>query len=168
MAFVVSPFHPLADHENPEDADLHEHQFIIYAKANESHRQIYQWLQEHAGGTSKKLVLGDMQAIKEMAKIGIGVGIIAPWIAAEEIEEGSLKLIHPESFNITREWGIFHSPKHQPSLVEETFIGLTKMAFDILPKHDGAQAWTVTASAHEKTPAGFTDRSFLTATLANS
>lgn len=28
-----------------------------------------------------------MQAIKEMAKLGIGVGVLAPWVAAREIEE---------------------------------------------------------------------------------
>lgn len=135
MALVVSPFHPLADADGPIDHLLHEHQFIIYAKANESHRQIYQWLQKKTGSTSKKLVLGDMQAIKEMAKIGIGIGIIAPWIAAAELEEGSLKLVNADDFHIEREWGVFHSPKHQPSMVEETFIGLTGMAFDLLPKH---------------------------------
>ena len=74
-------------------------------------------------------------AIEEMAKIGIGIGIIAPWVAARELEEGSLKIIEAEGLEIKREWGVFHSASHQPSLLEETFIGLTRMAFDLLPSY---------------------------------
>ena len=135
LALVVSPFHPLADINDPLDHLLHEQQFIVSGRANESNRQIHQWLQDKTGNTTGKLVLGDMQAIKEMAKIGIGIGIIAPWVAARELEEGSLKIIEVEGLEIEREWGVFHSASHQPSLLEETFIGLTRMAFDLLPTY---------------------------------
>ncbi len=135
LALVVSPFHPLADINGPLDHLLHEHQFIVSGIANESTRQIHQWLQDKRGNTTGELVLGDMQAIKEMAKIGIGIGIIAPWVAARELEEGSLKIIQAKGLEIEREWGVFHSSNHQPSLLEETFIGLTRMAFDLLPTY---------------------------------
>lgn len=135
LVLVVSPFHPLADIHSPLDHLLHEHQFIVSGIANESTRQIHQWLQDKTGNTAGELVLGDMQAIKEMAKIGIGIGIIAPWVAARELEEGSLKIIEAEGLEIKREWGVFHSASHQPSLLEETFIGLTRMAFDLLPTY---------------------------------
>ena len=79
-------------------------------------------------------MLGDMQAIKEMAKIGIGVGIVAPWVAAREIQEGSLRVVKMNGPAIEREWGVFHSPKREPSLVEEAFIGLCEMAFSVMPK----------------------------------
>ena len=78
-------------------------------------------------------MLGDMQAIKEMAKLGIGVGIVAPWVAAREIGEGSLKVVNIKEPGIGREWGVFHSPKREPSLVEEAFIGLCEMAFAAMP-----------------------------------
>ena len=134
LAFVVSPLHPLADEKPPLDNLLHEHLFIFYAKGNETHQKIFEWLEKHVGPNSNKLVLGDMQAIKEMAKIGIGIGIVAPWAVARELEDGSLKLIHVDGLHIQREWGVFHTPKRQPSLVEESFIGITQMAFDMLPR----------------------------------
>jgi DNA-binding transcriptional LysR family regulator len=34
--------------------------------------------------------LGSMEATKELVKLGIGVSILAPWIARKEIEDGSL------------------------------------------------------------------------------
>ncbi len=68
-----------------------------------------------------------------MAKIGIGVGIVAPWVASREIEEGSLITIEMHPPEIEREWGVFHSTKRKPSLVEEAFIGLSEMAFSMMP-----------------------------------
>lgn len=133
LAFVVSPFHPWALDESLVHTTLNDHQFIIYAKATETHRLIEEWLEREGGRGKKPLVLGDMQAIKEMAKLGIGVGVVAPWVAAREIEEGSLKVVDLEGPGIRREWGVFHSPKREPSLVEEAFIGLCEMAFAAMP-----------------------------------
>jgi len=112
---------------------LADQQFIIYAKATETHRLIEEWFEKKGGRGRKPLVLGDMQAIKEMAKLGVGVGIVAPWIAAREISEGSLKAIQIPDPGIEREWGVFHSANREPSLVEEAFIGLCEMAFSTMP-----------------------------------
>jgi len=133
LAFVVSPFHPWAIDQSSVLSTINDHQFIIYAKATETHRLIEEWLEQKGGRGKKPLVLGDMQAIKEMAKLGIGVGIVAPWVATREIEDGSLKVVNINEPGIDREWGVFHSPKREPSLVEEAFIGLCEMAFAAMP-----------------------------------
>ena len=133
LAFLVSPFHPWAQETSVADRSVEDHQFIIYAKATETHRLIEEWLEQHGGRCRKPLVLGDMQAIKEMAKLGIGIGVVAPWVAAREIEDGSLKVVAGAGPNIQREWGVFHSPKREPSLVEEAFIGLCEMGFAVMP-----------------------------------
>lgn len=133
LAFIVSPFHPWALDPSTVLATINDHQFIIYAKSTETHRMVEEWLEQKGERFKNPLVLGDMQAIKEMTKLGIGVGIMAPWVAAKEIEEGRLKIIDFEEPKIEREWGVFHSPKREPSLVEETFIGLCEMAFSVMP-----------------------------------
>jgi DNA-binding transcriptional LysR family regulator len=132
LAFVVSPFHPWAVDASSMEATMQEHQFIIYAKATETHRLIEEWLDYGGAHGKKTLVLGDMQAIKEMAKLGIGVGIVAPWVAAREIEEGSLQVVDMPGPPIEREWGVFHSQKRPPSLVEEAFIGMCEMTFGVM------------------------------------
>jgi DNA-binding transcriptional LysR family regulator len=133
LAFVVSPFHPWAIDPSSKIKSINEQQFIIYAKATETHRLIEDWLDLKGATDKKSLVLGDMQAIKEMAKLGIGVGIVAPWVAAREIGDGSLKVVEIDEPKIGREWGVFHSSKREPSLVEEAFIGLCEMAFAAMP-----------------------------------
>jgi LysR family transcriptional regulator, low CO2-responsive transcriptional regulator len=133
LAFVVSPFHPWALDPSSMLSTINNQQFIIYAKATETYRLIEDWLEQKGGRGKKPLVLGDMQAIKEMAKLGIGVGIVAPWVAAREIDDQSLRVVDIDEPGIEREWGVFHSPKREPSLVEEAFIGLCEMAFAAMP-----------------------------------
>lgn len=140
LSFVVSPFHPWAADAESVQATMHEHQFIIYAKATETHRLIDDWIEREGGRGKKPLVLGDMQAIKEMAKLGLGVGVVAPWVASREIAEGSLKVVPIVGPAIEREWGVFHSAKREPSLVEEAFIGLCEMAFSTMPSGTAAIA----------------------------
>lgn len=133
LAFVIPAFHPWAVKPEEMMKTLGEQQFIIYAKATETHRLIETWMDEMAGKIKKPLILGDMQAIKEMAKLGTGVGIVASWVAAKEIQDGTLKAIEIPGPRIDREWGVFHSTQREPSLVEETFIGLCEMAFRNMP-----------------------------------
>ncbi len=132
LVFVVSPCHLWAEDGAVTSESLTEQQFIIYAKGTETNRLIKSWIDQEVGRCRQPVVLGDMQAIREMAKLGIGVGIVAPWVAAREIEEGSLCQIPIPGAGIEREWGAFHSPKKEPSLVEEAFIGLCAMAFGML------------------------------------
>lgn len=133
LAFVISPFHPWAAKKEDMLETLGEQQFIIYAKATETHRLIEAWMEKMAGKIRKPLVLGDMQAIKEMAKLGTGVGIVASWVAAREIADGTLRAVKIPEPQINREWGVFHPVQREPSLVEETFIGLCEMAFENMP-----------------------------------
>jgi len=132
LVFVVSPCHPWAADPSRMAGTLSEQQFIIYAKGTETHRLVKEWIDHEVGRCRQPVVLGDMQAIREMAKLGIGVGIVAPWVAAREIEEGSLCLIPMPGAGIEREWCAFHTPRKEPGLVEEAFIGLCGMAFGMM------------------------------------
>jgi LysR family transcriptional regulator, low CO2-responsive transcriptional regulator len=132
LVFVVSPCHPWAADPSLVAGTLAVQQFIIYAKGTETNRLVKDWIDQEVGRCRPPVVLGDMQAIREMAKLSIGVGIVAPWVAAREIEEGSLCQIPIPGAGIEREWVALHAPKKEPSLVEESFIGLCGMAFGIM------------------------------------
>jgi LysR family transcriptional regulator, low CO2-responsive transcriptional regulator len=130
MQLMVSATHAWAYDPSLVGNTLAEQKYIVYAKGTETHRLSMDWIEGVAGCNKKPLVLGDMQAIKEMVKLGMGVGIMAPWVAARELEESSLICINLPHGGIQREWGAFHSPKKPLSLVEEAFIGICGMAFE--------------------------------------
>ena len=72
--------------------------------------------------------VGSMEATKELVKLGLGVCILAPWIAKKEIEEGSLEALPLGRKKLSRRWGIIHWRGKRLNLAEETFIGLCDSA----------------------------------------
>jgi LysR family transcriptional regulator, low CO2-responsive transcriptional regulator len=133
LVFVVSPLHPWASGKIDVLASVSQQQFIIYAKATETHRMVEEWMEKMVGKMKKPSILGDMQAIKEIAKLGTGVGIVAPWVAAKEIEEGRLVVVHTPGQRLEREWGAYFKSQREPSLIEQTLIGICKIAFENFP-----------------------------------
>ena len=75
---------------------------------------------------------GSMEATKELVKLGLGVGILAPWIAKKEIEEGALVALPLGRRKLPRRWGILHWQGKRLNLAEETFIGLCESATALL------------------------------------
>ena len=132
MQFFVSPMHPWATASAAIEDTIHEQQFFVYARGTETHRLGMEWIESRRGQLKTPIVLGDMQAVREMVKLGLGVGLMAPWVASREINDGELCLIPMPDGGISREWGAFHSPKKTLSLVEDVFIGLCGLAFDVI------------------------------------
>ncbi len=69
-----------------------------------------------------------MEATKELVKLGLGVSVLASWIARKEIEEGSLVALPLGRKKLQRCWGILHWRGKRLTLAEETFIGLCESA----------------------------------------
>jgi DNA-binding transcriptional LysR family regulator len=78
--------------------------------------------------------LGSMEAIKELVKLGLGVSILAPWIAQKELAERSLVALPLGKRKLRRNWGILHWRSRRLSLAEETFVGLCRSVTDDLPR----------------------------------
>lgn len=72
--------------------------------------------------------LGSMEATKEPVKLGLGICILAPWVAKKELDEGSLIALPLGRRKRQRCWGILHWQGKRQSLAEETFIGLCASA----------------------------------------
>jgi LysR family transcriptional regulator, low CO2-responsive transcriptional regulator len=134
MALVVPPIHPWAKTGIPDGNEVENIQFIIYARASETHRLVEKHFESLGIRLRAPLVLGDMEAIKEMSKIGIGIGIVAPWVAKRELEEGTLVAISTGGEPIVREWSTFWNADRPLSLIEETFAGISGMVGEDLSR----------------------------------
>ena len=75
---------------------------------------------------STSIELGNMEAIKELVKLGLGVSILAPWVARKELMEGSLRTLPLGKRKLKRRWGILLRRGQRLALAQETFIGLCK------------------------------------------
>ncbi|MFD0895654.1 LysR family transcriptional regulator [Luteolibacter ambystomatis] len=127
MTFIVSPAHPWANGGKITPDSLAAMHFIVYTRSTQTHRLVENWFEQQGVRLRAPLVLGDMEAIKEMTRIGLGVGIVAPWVARKELADGRLVSVPMGEVGVRRDWSVFTRVKRNLTLVEETFVGICGM-----------------------------------------
>jgi DNA-binding transcriptional LysR family regulator len=72
--------------------------------------------------------LGSIETIKELVKIGLGISVLATWIARPELKEGSLMAMPLGRRKLRREWGILSLRGRDLTMVEKDFVQLCSAA----------------------------------------
>ncbi len=124
LQFVVSPMHPWAKRKIAPLNEIEDQPYVVYSKKSYTFDLVRKHFRREGHDLSNVIELGSMEAIKELVKIGLGVGVLAPWIVQKEVDEGSLFLLGLGRKKLKRDWGVCYLKGRQLSLMEETFIGL--------------------------------------------
>ncbi len=83
-------------------------------------------LQPRNAESAGEFQLEDLAVIKEMVKLGLGVTVEAPWVAARELAEGSLRALPLRPALPIRRWTATVPTHRPPTLAEGVFIGLCR------------------------------------------
>ncbi len=126
LMFLVGASHPWAPNRCVVRAEIPKQNYVLYNKESYTFRLIEQYFREENMVLNTVIELGSMDAIKELVKLGLGASIIAPWIAARELQEKSVVTLPLGKRKLTRVWGIAHWRNRRLTLAEETFIALCK------------------------------------------
>jgi DNA-binding transcriptional LysR family regulator len=124
LEFIVSPLHPWAKTGRVVRDEIPRQHYILYGKTSYTFRMIEAYFRKEKIVLHSLLDLGNMEAIKELVKLGLGVSILAPWTARKEILEKSLVALPLGKRKLKRRWGVLHWRGRRLSLAEETFVGL--------------------------------------------
>lgn len=126
LRFLVSSQHRWALQKRVPLAELHTERYIAYSQTSYTFRLIQEHLRREKVELSNVITLGNMEAIKELAKINLGVGILPPWVARRELDEGSLVALNRIGKPLQRDWIIAWLRGRKLTLIEETFLGLCR------------------------------------------
>src|SRR5260221_10245389 len=124
IQFLVSPTHSWARQGKVERSEITRQKFILYTRTSYLHEMIEQYFDSEKMVLPTSIELGNMEAIKELVKLGLGVSILAPWVAQKELAEGSLYALPLGKRKLKRRWGILFRKGQRLSFAQETFIGL--------------------------------------------
>ena len=128
LHFIVAAMHPWAQAARVERSEIPRQNYILYRKHSLTFRLIEDYFRREQMVLNTVIELGSMEATKELVKLGIGVSIVARWIARREIEDGSLIPLPLGPRKLQRRWGILHWRGKRLNLAEETFVGLCESA----------------------------------------
>jgi LysR family transcriptional regulator, low CO2-responsive transcriptional regulator len=128
LAFLVGAMHPWARQGHVVRNEIPKQSYVLYNKNSYTFRMVRDYFHEEDMVLNSVIELGSMEAIKELVKLGLGVGILAPWIAQKELREKSLIALPLGRRKMKRNWGVIHWRGRRLSLAEETFLSLCKSA----------------------------------------
>ena len=126
LMFLVGAQHPWARAGKVDRAEIPRQNFILYSKNSVTFRLVSEYFRREDMVLNAVLEVGSMEATKELVKLGLGVAVLAPWIARKELKDGSLVALPLGRRKLPRHWGILHWRGKQFSLAEETFVRLCR------------------------------------------
>ena len=85
LQFVVGPGHAWAQAGRPAAGEIAAENYILYGKTSYTFRMIEAYFRQEQIVLRSLLDLGNMEAIKELVKLDLGVSILAPWTAEKEL-----------------------------------------------------------------------------------
>lgn len=128
LIFLCSPEHPWARHHGAPRESIGSQTLFVTNKSGYTFQLLEDYFRRESIFLRSVVELGSMEAIKNMVSEGLGVGIAAPWCAAQNISQGTLVGLPLGRRRLKRQWGLFHDAGRRLSLVEESFLGLCRHA----------------------------------------
>jgi LysR family transcriptional regulator, low CO2-responsive transcriptional regulator len=128
LQFIVSPRHSWAERQRITGRDISAQHFLLYGRNTVTFRQIEDFLLKMGVKLSSYVEIPSFEIMKQLAQLGLGVAIMAPWVAARELQEGSLVARPLPKVLIRRSWSVVHQAGRELSQAEQTFLGLCRLA----------------------------------------
>jgi DNA-binding transcriptional LysR family regulator len=126
MQFVMAPSHPWAKAGRVERDRIPTQHYVLYNKNSFTFELVEKYFAEEDMVLNTVMEFGSMEAIKELVKLGLGVSILAPWIARKELEAGELVSLALGKRKLKRTWGLACWRGRRLTLAEETFVSLCR------------------------------------------
>ena len=105
MVVIVSPDHPFALRPYVVAKDFAAEHLLIYALPKED-LSVFQKVLSPAGVSPKHVSRVELtEAIIEMVKAGLGIGVMARWAVSSQLEGGALHGIRLTAKGFHRQWG---------------------------------------------------------------
>ncbi len=124
LQFIFSPIHPWAVRRQVSALDLKIEHFLLYRRDSVTFRRVEDLFYRSGMSLSSYVELPSFDLIKQLAQLGLGVALMAPWVAAKEIREGSLRSMPTPRIQIERHWKVVQQKGREVRMAERAFIDL--------------------------------------------
>jgi len=128
LQFILGPMHLWAQARRVNRSEIPRQNYILYNKQSVTFRLVENYFRSEKMVLNTVIEMGSTEATKELVKLGVGISILAPWVAQKEIEDGSVVALPLGRRKLNRHWGILHRRGKALNLAEETFVGLCESA----------------------------------------
>ena len=131
LVFLASPLHPWTE-RSPRARDAADQTLIVSSRNSLTFAMVHEHFLRLGVRLASVIELGSTEAMKELAKLGLGVAVAARWTARAELQAGQLVALALPRGRIRRHWVAATLRGRPLSLAERTFLGLCQEAGRVL------------------------------------
>ena len=137
LFFLVAPDHAWARAGRVDRDTIATQSFILSSKASQTFTLIETFLRRDGIVPRLSMELANIEAIKELVKLNLGITILAPWVAQRELAGGDLIALPLGKRKLRRDWVSLRLPDAKATLAETTLVRLARASFAELPGRIG-------------------------------
>ena len=124
LVFLTHPLHPWAQVGRVDRTTIARQTYLMPPPASNIATLTHDYFQVEGWSMPTVMEFNSLEAIKELLKAGLGVSVLAPWVARKELAEHSLVALPLGRRKLRRRWGMLYWQDRHLSSAEETFAGL--------------------------------------------
>jgi LysR family transcriptional regulator, low CO2-responsive transcriptional regulator len=121
LMLVCAASHPWSNGKPISAEEQKRQPLIVYQRSSLTTRLVNEHFSRQAIVPTTIMEVGNIEAIKELVKLNLGVAILAPWAVGYELAKGSLKMRPLGSRPVIRRWALMSLAGKRWTLPEETF-----------------------------------------------
>ncbi|MBG28539.1 MAG: LysR family transcriptional regulator [Opitutae bacterium] len=106
MRLVVAPDHPWAKTGWMNKKNIPQQNFILPNKKSYTFLLIMDYLKQEDVRLTSFLEMSNLEAIKELIKVGCGISFLASWTVSKEVDTGDLVMVRPARRKLSRTFGV--------------------------------------------------------------
>jgi DNA-binding transcriptional LysR family regulator len=133
LFFTTLPEHPWVEHPPESKAVIGSQPLVSYLRRSHTWKVINDHFAVDEINLTVAVECESMSVIKELVKLGVGVGILARWVVAGELERKQLACVSLGKKRLIRSWGVLSLATRRLSLAETIFIDFARRIASALP-----------------------------------
>ncbi len=132
LRLLVSPQHPWARLGGGPGPELEKGTLILCGRKGHCHGLVADYFRQEKASMGAVIELGSVDAVKEMAKLGVGAAVLPPWTAGSELASGSLVSIPLGKRRLRRHWNVAYWKGRRLTRTQQAFVGLCDASAKLL------------------------------------
>lgn len=116
--------------------DFGGEQVVFYNRASRTFGILERFLLEEGVFPRLGMQINDLEAVKKMVEVGLGVSLVAAWTVRREVDEGVLISRPLAPRPLYRSWGLVRRANETPSASQKAFIEICRSRFGALVRSD--------------------------------
>jgi len=120
--------HPWGELDRVRARDFTGENFVAYARDSRTFRLVERYFLEAGVFPSFGMEISDLEAVKRMVEVGLGVSVVAGFAVHDEVDSGRL-LARPLAGGLYRSWGLVRRANETLTASQRGFISICNSLF---------------------------------------